>query len=258
MAKSPAFQFYPGDWLRSTDLQMCSMTTHGVWINCLCHMWFSKTRGKLKGTTAEIMKIIGCTEPEWLEFLAANKIHNFATVTVRYKNVTVTNRRMQNEEKARQGSRNRQKRYRDGQSNKKVTSLSPTPSPSPKITSQDTTLATLLFTEIQKNDPNAKQPNYDTWTYDINKLHRIDKRSYEDIEAAIKWCQHDSFWCSNILSAKKLRKQFPKLRLQRTGTKPKPDIQIVQHFCRKCDKGFYPKDRKIQRYCPDCREKESV
>ena len=40
---------------------------------------------------------------------------------------------------------------------------------------------------------------------------RIDKRSVEDIEAVIRWCQQDDFWHKNILSTDKLRKQFDKL-----------------------------------------------
>ena len=126
------------------------------------------------------------------------------------------------------------------------------------ITSQDKKLATRLFTEIQKNYPNAKQPNYDTWAYDINKLHRIDKRSYEDIEAAIKWCQHDSFWCSNILSAKKLRKQFPRLKLQQTGTtKLKPPEHREFPKCSVCRGSLDDRYEKEAGKCGKCQEKES-
>ena len=40
---------------------------------------------------------------------------------------------------------------------------------------------------------------------------RLDKRSVDDIEAVIRWCQQDDFWHKNILSTDKLRKQFDKL-----------------------------------------------
>lgn len=36
--KRPAFQFYPGDWLRDTALRSCSVAGRGVWIDLLCYM----------------------------------------------------------------------------------------------------------------------------------------------------------------------------------------------------------------------------
>jgi len=38
MAKRPAFQFYPGDWIRSTDLRTCSICARGLWIDMICLM----------------------------------------------------------------------------------------------------------------------------------------------------------------------------------------------------------------------------
>ena len=38
-------------------------------------------------------------------------------------------------------------------------------------------------------------------------------RTPEQIEAAIRWCQADEFWRSNILSASKLREKYDQLRL---------------------------------------------
>lgn len=39
MAKSPAFQFYPGDWLSSTDVSLMSPAEEGAYIRLLCHAW---------------------------------------------------------------------------------------------------------------------------------------------------------------------------------------------------------------------------
>lgn len=34
--KRPAFQFYPADWRKDVELQSCSMTAQGLWINVMC------------------------------------------------------------------------------------------------------------------------------------------------------------------------------------------------------------------------------
>lgn len=72
-------------------------------------------------------------------------------------------------------------------------------------------LAKYLYLKIQENDPNAKEPNFQTWADDARKLMELDKRSKEDIYNVINWCQQDEFWSSNILSVKKLRSQFTQL-----------------------------------------------
>lgn len=46
--KRPAFQFYPGDWLRSTDLRSCSVGARGLWIDMICLMHEGNPYGHLK------------------------------------------------------------------------------------------------------------------------------------------------------------------------------------------------------------------
>jgi hypothetical protein len=53
----------------------------------------------------------------------------------------------------------------------------------------------------------------DKWLSDMERLHRIDERSWEQIIKAIEWCQADDFWRGNIMSPGKLRKQYDQLRL---------------------------------------------
>jgi hypothetical protein len=53
----------------------------------------------------------------------------------------------------------------------------------------------------------------DKWLSDMERLHRIDERSWEQITKAIEWCQADDFWRGNIMSPGKLRKQYDQLRL---------------------------------------------
>lgn len=86
-------------------------------------------------------------------------------------------------------------------------------------------LTSFLISKIKFNDPKAKTPElvenggqpspaFRKWATEIDRLIRIDKREAVEIEKVIIWCQEDSFWKSNILSAPKLRKQFPQLVLK--------------------------------------------
>jgi hypothetical protein len=45
MAKMPAFQFYPGDWIQ--DTRALTLAAKGAWIDILCALWRSQTRGSL-------------------------------------------------------------------------------------------------------------------------------------------------------------------------------------------------------------------
>ena len=55
------------------------------------------------------------------------------------------------------------------------------------------------------------QNQLDTAALAIDRLHRIDGRSYELIEGIMRWALQDSFWRNNIQSTDTLRKQFDKL-----------------------------------------------
>ncbi len=139
MNKRPAFQFYPADWIKDPDLQMCSMSTIGIWINLICRMWEAKEQGKVRGTKEEICQIVGCTISELALFFDDNNFHKFANVTKRNKKVTIINRRMykdyiERESVKKRVSRHREKRKR--KCNAKVTpysSSSPSSSLSPEI-----------------------------------------------------------------------------------------------------------------------------
>ena len=72
-------------------------------------------------------------------------------------------------------------------------------------------LANLLFEKIKTRNPNHKKPNLQQWARHIDLAIRIDKRTPDELEAVINWCQADEWWHSRILSTEKLRKQFDQL-----------------------------------------------
>ena len=72
-------------------------------------------------------------------------------------------------------------------------------------------LAKYLFTKVKENNSKAPIPNFQNWADDIRKLVELDKNTVEEVKDVIDWCQGNDFWKNNVLSANKLRKQFPKL-----------------------------------------------
>lgn len=57
MSKSnPAFQFYPGDWLKSQRVALMSLEEEGAYIRLLCYCW---THGSIPSDTKQIRKLIG-------------------------------------------------------------------------------------------------------------------------------------------------------------------------------------------------------
>lgn len=98
------------------------------------------------------------------------------------------------------------------ENNKKVKDLFSEQSP-------EIILSKLLFSLMQKNNPNAKQPNFQTWAKHIDLMIRIDKRPIAGIEGAIKWCQQNDFWHKVVLSTEKLRSKYDQLFLEAKKTK---------------------------------------
>jgi hypothetical protein len=68
------------------------------------------------------------------------------------------------------------------------------------------------------------------WVGDIDKLIRIDEKTVEQVEAAIRWSQADSFWSSNIHSPAALRKQYEKMKLQAQRSKSSKGVDVVRDY----------------------------
>jgi len=70
------------------------------------------------------------------------------------------------------------------------------------------------------------------WAKDIEMIERIDGRSYQDIEMAIRWIKTPGqFWAPNIMSGSKLREKFPTIwaqMSQRNTGYSKPELKVNQ------------------------------
>lgn len=81
-----------------------------------------------------------------------------------------------------------------------------------KFTEKDKKLVELLQNTIIERYPHLEGKfNFEKDCEEMNKLHRLDNWTYEQIEAVAKWSQEDQFWRQNIRSVSNLRKHFDKL-----------------------------------------------
>ena len=73
--KLPAFQFYPGDWMKDPALRACSCPSRGLWIDMICLMHESPVRGHLvlptgiPLTNIQLSRIVGLSQEETVEYL---------------------------------------------------------------------------------------------------------------------------------------------------------------------------------------------
>lgn len=82
-------------------------------------------------------------------------------------------------------------------------------------------LSQLLLTEHRKIDAafeyGKDEASIQRWAKDIDKILRLDGRSFEDVRWCIAFSQADGFWASHILSGDKLRKKIPALIAKRSN-----------------------------------------
>jgi hypothetical protein len=86
------------------------------------------------------------------------------------------------------------------------------------------TLAHLLLQAIERNHPTGrlaksaervKEATARRWAETIDRMSRIDRLSWAEIEAMIHWSQRHTFWQSVILGADNLRDKWDKMAAQR-------------------------------------------
>jgi hypothetical protein len=90
-------------------------------------------------------------------------------------------------------------------------------------------LVEYFISKLKELNPKMLEPDKKKWAREMDKLSRIDKRAVDEIKKMIDWAMNDSFWYKNILSPKKLRKQWDQLFLRMTEPKKvkEPDSQAV-------------------------------
>ncbi|PWC10550.1 replication protein [Brenneria corticis] len=102
-----------------------------------------------------------------------------------------------------------------------------TPSGKSWGTADDLTAARWMYKKILVVDASAKTPNWAEWANVIRLMREQDSRSHREICELFRWANADAFWGSNILSPKKLRKQWGTLKAQQQNRGGKPQRETL-------------------------------
>lgn len=83
-------------------------------------------------------------------------------------------------------------------------------------TAEDLQCAEWISSLVETIKPSSRKTDLTTWANDVRLMRQIDGHDHRAICELFKWASKDSFWCTNILSPAKLRKQWDTLTLQRS------------------------------------------
>lgn len=104
MGKLPAFQFYPSDYLR--DTRRIPLEARGAWMDLLCQMWESPTRGTITDTMEGFGLLFGVTPDRADTIISLLAVQKVCEISRKSRGrVTITNRRMVREERVREAWR---------------------------------------------------------------------------------------------------------------------------------------------------------
>ena len=125
-AKLPFFKFFPSDWVSESSLRVCSLAARGFWIEMLCIMWTSDSRGYLQMngnpvTPEQLARMTGCSQDE-----ASHHLQELETAGVfsRDRRGIIYSRRILKDEQEREETYERVKKHRsNGECNESVTAV---------------------------------------------------------------------------------------------------------------------------------------
>jgi uncharacterized protein YdaU (DUF1376 family) len=248
-SKPPAFQFYAGDFLQGTAEMTLEET--GLYIRLLCHQWIAGSipsepsrASALAHTTAEAFERLWPVVAPKFRAGPDGRLRNARLEAAREA------QRQWREGQRAAGKAGAEKRWRghgepisdaDGdpngdpngknmplhsslfspRSSSSPSGLRPSETGEPKtqallVPPEAAELAERLRDRILKNNPNAKITKHQlaAWGTVARLMIERDRRDPREIAGIIEWCQHDSFWLTNILSMGKLREKYDELTLK--------------------------------------------
>lgn len=85
-----------------------------------------------------------------------------------------------------------------------------------RFTDDDLSVAKQIAQGVQAVVPTARPPNLNQWADEVRLMRERDERTHAEILALFTWANSHTFWQTNILCPKTLRKQWTKLAAQQS------------------------------------------
>lgn len=190
-------KFEVNAWRGSPRIRMIDAAARGVWLEMLLVM-HDTSDFQIKGTAAEMARVLGLSEGEIIAAIAQFQRHDVADVEKDGDEWTVVSRKRQKEEGAREAERNRKRRER-AESPKK-----PEPEQGPKQVAQSVakpvpvSRKSKAFTKPPSEDYDGKDP-VEAYTYYTRT--KPPMAHAEQIKHRVKnipmWCATIEMWMEN-------------------------------------------------------------
>ncbi len=237
----PYFPMYAQDWLCDPGVSALTYEEQGVFFHLMCRMW-QTSNCSLPDDDIKIARMLRINHNKW------QRIKNSLSEVLTFSDRCFFSSRLAAEFKiSEKKSQNNSETAKKREEVKRLKLLNNIESDSKNVLQtmhykiredkiredknktlkelppEACRLSGMLSEFILQNFPSnltaKKQDAIKRWAEEIDKMNRIDGRTWNEIEVMIAWCQRDNFWKNNILSGAKLREKFDTLIAQSSKTK---------------------------------------
>ena len=238
--KSPAFQFYPADYLSDSNTIAFTAEQDGHYLRLLCLCWLE---GSIPIDPRPLLKGGETISDECLNpILRCFRINRKKTALVHPRLDAERCKQIAWREKSSAGGKAsalKKRTVSGGNGASRVVepkgntmSLSSSSSSSLNLkstqvkkskysfTEWDMNLSHTLFNECKKIVPTTKDPDFENWANEFRLMREIDKYHKNDIYTILGWMYNENeFWRGQIRSPQKLRKHYEAMYAQRNSAK---------------------------------------
>ena len=238
--KSPAFQFYPADYLSDSNTIAFTAEQDGHYLRLLCLCWLE---GSIPINPKPLLKGGETISDECLNpILKCFRLNRKKTALVHPRLDAERCKQIAWREKSSAGGKasalkkrtvsggNGASRVVTPKGNTSSSFISSSSSSNLKstqgkkskysFTEWDMNLSHTLFNECKKIVPTTKDPDFENWANEFRLMREIEKWHKEDILAILSWMYNeDEFWRGQVRSPQKLRKHYEAMYAKRNAAK---------------------------------------
>ena len=238
--KSPAFQFYPADYLSDSNTIAFTAEQDGHYLRLLCLCWLE---GSIPIDPRPLLKDGATISDECLNpILRCFRINRKKTALVHPRLDAERCKQIAWREKSSAGGKasalkkrtvsgdNGASRVVEPKGNTSSSFISSSSSLNLKstqgkkskysFTEWDMNLSHTLFNECKKIVPTTKDPDFENWANEFRLMREIEKWHKEDILGIMSWMYNeDEFWRGQVRSPQKLRKHYEAMYAKRNAAK---------------------------------------